>query len=59
MRCHGSYMSLFDACVLAIARFNSEQMSVLLGKPDCAHADQLLQPSSLFSIRLYVTYYVL
>ena len=31
-------------------------MSVLLGKPDCVHADQLLQPSSVFLIRLYILY---
>ena len=28
MCCHGSYMSLFDACVLAIAMFDSGQMRV-------------------------------
>ena len=56
MHRHGSHMSLFDACmwVLAIAMFDSGQMSVLLGKPDCVHADQSLQLSSVFSIRLYV-----
>ena len=34
-------------------------MSILLGKPDCVHADQSLQPSSVFSIILYYVYCIL
>ena len=49
MRCHGSYMSLFDAWISAIAMFNLGQMNVLLRKAWlCSRMLPVWQPSSVF-----------
>jgi len=48
IRCHGSYMSVFDACVSVIAMFNLDQMNVILRQAWlCSLMLPILQPSSV------------